>query len=210
MNYCNYTSENLLIELIEICDKCSTKTLNSAMDLFTNELNKIIDSVKQSPNPNEQLKVITDTFNNVVYNTPGDPYCDYISEILMPKEQFNILINPEYNKQLAPTSSMSFEEVGKARKSVRSKNYLDKYFKKGNLAEFGDNGLPVNKLVVGMINNGEPVKNLTARQLLDVLEDEFKGMFNDKRQRTKFLIQVMKDWYHNRISKEGLLSVTHC
>lgn len=137
MNYCNYTSENLLIELIEICDKCSTKTLNSAIDLFTNELNKIIDSVKQSPNPNEQLKVITDTFNNVIYNTPGDPYCDYISEILMPKEQFNILINPEYNKQLAPTSSMSFEEVGKARKSVRSKNYLDNYFNKApNVKEY--------------------------------------------------------------------------
>lgn len=90
------------------------------------------------------------------------------------------------------------------------KDYLDKHFKKGNLAEFGDDGLPVNKPVVGMINNGEPVKNLTARQLLDVLEDEFRGMFKDKRQRTKFLIQVMKDWYHNRISKDGLLSVTHC
>lgn len=90
------------------------------------------------------------------------------------------------------------------------KDYLEKHFKKGNLAEFGDDGLPVNKPVVGMINNGEPVKNLTARQLLDILEDEFRGMFNDKRQRTKFLIQVMKDWYYNRISKDGLLSVTHC
>ena len=54
------------------------------------------------------------------------------------------------------------------------------------------------------------VKNLTARQLYDVLEDEFRGMFPDKIQLSKFLAQVIKDWYAGRISKEGLLSTTHC
>ena len=89
------------------------------------------------------------------------------------------------------------------------KRYLDKNFKKGNLAEFGANGLPVNTPVVGLLNNGQVVKNLTAKQLFDVLEDEFRGMFSDKIQRSKFLAQVIKDWYANRISKEGLLSTTH-
>lgn len=89
------------------------------------------------------------------------------------------------------------------------KKYLDKNFKKGNLAEFGANGLPVNTPVVGLLNNGQVVKNLTAKQLFDVLEDEFRGMFSDKIQRSKFLAQVIKDWYANRISKEGLLSTTH-
>lgn len=90
------------------------------------------------------------------------------------------------------------------------KNYLDKNFKKGNLAEFGANGLPVNTPVVGLLNNGQVVKNLNAKQLFDVLEDEFRGMFSDKIQRSKFLAQVIKDWYANKISKEGLLSTTHC
>lgn len=90
------------------------------------------------------------------------------------------------------------------------KDYLDKNFKRGNLGEFGDNGLPVNTPVVGLVNGDKVVKNLTARQLLDVLEDEFRGMYSDKIQRTKFLTQVLKDWYNKKISKEGLLSKTNC
>ena len=90
------------------------------------------------------------------------------------------------------------------------KKYLDKHFKKGNLAQMGSNGMPINEPVVGLIAGNEVVKNLTARQLLDVLMDEFRGMFSDKIQRSKFLALVIKDWYAGKISKEGLLSTTHC
>ena len=90
------------------------------------------------------------------------------------------------------------------------KSYLDKHFKKGTLNQFGDNGMPQNIPVVGMLSNGEVVKNLTAKQLFDVLEDEFRGMFSNKIQRSKFLAQVIKDWYANKISKDGLLSQTYC
>lgn len=90
------------------------------------------------------------------------------------------------------------------------KKYLDNNFKRGNIAEFGNNGLPVNNPVVGLLNNGEVVKNLTARQLFDILEDEFRGMFSNKLQRSKFLAKVIQDWYANKITKDGLLSVTHC
>lgn len=90
------------------------------------------------------------------------------------------------------------------------KAYLDKNFKKGKLAQFGDDGMPEGLSVAGMMSGGNVVKNLTARQLFDVLENEFRGMFSDKIQRSKFLAQVIKDWYAGRISKEGLLSTTHC
>lgn len=90
------------------------------------------------------------------------------------------------------------------------KSFLDKNFKKGNISQFGSNGLPVNVPVVGVLCNGQVVKNLTAKQLFDVLEDEFRGMFNNKIQRSKFLVQVIKDWYYNKITKEGLLSKTYC
>lgn len=90
------------------------------------------------------------------------------------------------------------------------KAYLDKNFKKGKLAQFGDDGMPEGLSVAGMMSGGNVVKNLTARQLFDILENEFRGMFSDKIQRSKFLAQVIKDWYAGRISKEGLLSTTHC
>ena len=97
-----------------------------------------------------------------------------------------------------------------ANKVLLVKDYLDKHFKRGNLAQFGANGMPEGTPVVGILSGGEVVKNLTAQQLFDILEDEFKGMFSDKIQRSKFLAQVIKDWYAGRISKEGLLSATHC
>ena len=93
------------------------------------------------------------------------------------------------------------------------KKFLDKNFKRGKINEFGNNGLPVNVPVVGMLNNPEGtevVKNLTAKQLFDILEDEFRGMFSNKIERSKFLAKVIQDWYYNKISKEGLLYSTQC
>ena len=94
------------------------------------------------------------------------------------------------------------------------KKYLDSHFRKGTLAQFGDDGMPVNTPVVGVIVAGssdkDVAKNLTARQLFDVLEHEFRGMFSDKIERSKFLAQVIKDWYADKITKDGLLSKTNC
>lgn len=90
------------------------------------------------------------------------------------------------------------------------KNYLDKNFKKGKLNEFGENGMPQVIPVVGILSNGEVVKNLTAKQLFDILENEFRCIYSNKIQRSKFLAQVIKDWYANNISKEGLLSQNFC
>ena len=90
------------------------------------------------------------------------------------------------------------------------KNFLDKNFKKGTLNQFDDNGMIKNIPVAGMILNGEVVKNLTKKQLFNMIEHEFRGMFSNKIQRSKFLAQVIEDWFSNKISKEGLLSKTHC
>ena len=91
------------------------------------------------------------------------------------------------------------------------KEFLDKNFQPCKLNEFGDNGAPVATPIVQMKGpDGSPVKGLTARQLYDYLEPQFANMFSDKIQMSKFLVQVIKDWYYGRISKEGLLSTTHC
>lgn len=94
-------------------------------------------------------------------------------------------------------------------KVLRVKEFLDKNFKRGSLTGLGNNGFPKNTPVVGMISNKEVVKNLTAEQLLYLLEDEFRGMFDDKEKLKRFLKQVMKHWYYKNISKEGLLTITN-
>ena len=95
-------------------------------------------------------------------------------------------------------------------KVLHVKNFLDKNFERGNLGKFGDNGFPLNEPIVGMKFNGKVVKNVTGEQLLDILNDEYRALYNDKIRNEKFLATVMRDWYYKKISKEGLLSVTHC
>lgn len=121
-----------------------------------------------------------------------------------------IILTEAQEKQLLEYIIMEKTYPIEPNKVLLVKKYLDKNFKQGKLDEFGSNGLPNSTPVVGMLTNGKVVKNLTAQQLLDVLEDEFRGMFSDKTQNKKFLIQIIKDWYYNRISKEGLLSKTNC
>lgn len=87
---------------------------------------------------------------------------------------------------------------------LRVKDYLDKNFQRGNLGEFKSDK-PVNTPIVGMLLNNKVVKNLSDKQLLDMLEDEFAGIFNNKQQRRWFLAKVMKHWYYKNISKEGVL-----
>lgn len=121
-----------------------------------------------------------------------------------------IIITEKQEQQLLEHLIVEQEFPIEPQKVLLVKSFLDKNFKRGNLSEFGDNGLPTNNPVVGLLHNGEVVKNLTARQLFDVLEEEFKGMFSNKIQRSKFLAKVIQDWYANKISKEGLLTSTHC
>ena len=89
------------------------------------------------------------------------------------------------------------------------KKYLDDNFKRGNLEQMGDNGLPVNIQIVAIINSqtGNVAQNMYDYQLLELLIEQFKNMFVDEVERKRFLTQVMKDWYYNKISQYGSLSV---
>lgn len=90
------------------------------------------------------------------------------------------------------------------------KKYLDKNFSRGSMDSIGPDGYPKKTNVVGMKDNkGEVFKNMTFEQMLDLLEDKFHTVYTDKTKRSKFLEQVLKDWFNKKISKEGLLSVNH-
>lgn len=87
------------------------------------------------------------------------------------------------------------------------KKYLDNNFAKASVDEVSPEGYPIDVPMVGMKNSaGHPVKNMTDKQLFYFLQDKFKDILSDKSKRDKFIIQVMKDWYNNKITKDGVLS----
>lgn len=90
------------------------------------------------------------------------------------------------------------------------KRFLDGGFKRGTAEEVGADGFPHVRPVVAMLSSGgEELKNLEFDELKDLLVDKFKKMFLDTDEREKFLGQVMKDWYNNKIGLYGSLSVNH-
>lgn len=88
------------------------------------------------------------------------------------------------------------------------KDYLDKNFAKANSTTFGNDGTPKNEKIVAWLDDYKQiVKTLTDVQLFYVIQDQFKNILPDINERDKFLKQIIKDWYNNKISKNNSLSV---
>lgn len=64
------------------------------------------------------------------------------------------------------------------------KQYLDKHFKNASLY------------------------NMTPRELLLMVDDEFVGMMKDENDRRKFLKQIIRDWSSGKLKDDGVLSVS--
>ena len=92
-------------------------------------------------------------------------------------------------------------------KVLSIKDYLDKNFTRYESIDVDEDGYPKLYNAVQLIMNGQPVKPMTMEELLRHLDDKFINMIRDKSDRRKFLIQVIKDWYNNKIDRNGLLSV---
>lgn len=92
-------------------------------------------------------------------------------------------------------------------KVLSIKDYLDKNFTRYENIDVDEDGYPKSYNAVQLIMNGQPVKPMTMEELLRHLDDKFMNMIRDKSDRRKFLIQVIKDWYNNKIDRNGLLSV---
>lgn len=88
------------------------------------------------------------------------------------------------------------------------KKFLDNNFKRASMSQINNSGMPVNTPIVGMMDNrGNIIKNMSDRQLFDLMQDKFKNIYDNNIQRDKFIAQVIKDWYYNKIDNNGLLSV---
>ena len=91
------------------------------------------------------------------------------------------------------------------------KKYLDRNFVKGNYSCVDANGDIKNAPIAGMKNpeTGKIEVNLYKGQVFDKLESEFKNIYDDKVQRTKFLKTVLDYWFRDKVSYTGQLEGTN-
>ena len=117
------------------------------------------------------------------------------------QEQYLIgmLLNEEKNYPVEPANALVV------------KKYLDKNFIRGNFSNINANGDIENSPIAGMKNpkTGKVEVNLYKSQVFDKIEAEFKNIYQDKVQRTKFLKAVLEYWFKDKISAEGMLKGTN-
>ena len=95
-----------------------------------------------------------------------------------------------------------------ADKVIMVKKFLDKGFMRQLQDDIDENGYPKKKCVVILKStDNQPLKTMAMRELLLMLDDKFNSMVKDEKDRRKFLKQIIRDWFDNKISKQGLLSV---
>ena len=120
-----------------------------------------------------------------------------ITQVGQPVAQF-------YDDGAVSFSISSYESEGRK----LYKDYLDKNFARASATIFGEDGRPQVKQVVAWLDDYKQiVKTLTEVQLFYIIQDQFKKILPDKSERDKFIIQVLKDWYNKKISKNYSLSV---
>ena len=119
------------------------------------------------------------------------------------------IIISEEKEHLLYEEAMLEEMFGGWGDKVKSiKDYLDKNFARAAATIFGEDGKPQVKQVVAWLDDyKQVVKTLTEVQLFYIIQDQFKKILPDKKERDKFIIQVLKDWYNNKITKNYSLSV---
>lgn len=95
-----------------------------------------------------------------------------------------------------------------ADKVLMVKKFLDNGFARQLQDDIDENGYPKKKCVVVMLSTDkQPLKTMAMRELLLMLDDKFNSMVKDEKDRRNFLKQIIRDWFDNKISKQGLLSV---
>lgn len=91
------------------------------------------------------------------------------------------------------------------------KKFLDKNFIRGNFSKVNAEGDIENAPIAGMRNpkTGKVEVNMYKSQVFDKVEAENKDIYADKVRRTKFLNTVVKAWFADKITPEGLIKGTN-
>ena len=112
------------------------------------------------------------------------------SEILEPSDKMTMPVRYPVNPQ----------------KVLVVKQFLDANFQPETMDGIGQDGLPGQLQIVGMMQNGNKLKDMYMDQVIDLLSDKFKNMFLNHDERERFIKQVFNDWYNGKITVYGGLS----
>lgn len=147
------------------------------------------------------------------YSSPEENM-DYVSQELL--KQDGVMNENKKKKIFITEEQLNFinESISQEKiivdpnKVLVVKKYLDKNFQKGGISSIGEDGYPTTIKIVAMKGtDGRPLKNMNAEQLFYLLQDKFKGLYSDTNKRDRLLKQIIKDWYKDKISKHGMLTV---
>lgn len=147
------------------------------------------------------------------YSSPEEDM-DYVSQELLRQDE--VMYENKKRKIFITEEQLNFinESISQEKmivepnKVIVVKKFLDKNFQRGGISTIGEDGYPITLKIVAMKGtDGQPLKNMNAEQLFYLLQDKFKGLCSDTNKRDKLLKQIIKDWYKDKISKHGMLSV---
>ena len=93
-------------------------------------------------------------------------------------------------------------------KVVLVKKFLDGNFMRGSIEKTADDGtMKRTGIFIQLDDKHMPTKSMmSATSVFDMIQDKFKKILPNKNKRNKFLIRLIKDWYNNKITKDGVLS----
>lgn len=121
-------------------------------------------------------------------------------EILVNEQNYQKFVDAILSEALYPISD----------KVLLIKEYLDKNFVRQTSDTIDENGYPTKEYNIAMVSRNKTIlKVFTFDELLILLDDKFHRFFKEDSDRKKFLKQVIYDWFHKKIQKNGLLSVNY-
>lgn len=86
--------------------------------------------------------------------------------------------------------------------------YLDKHFKPIKYDDINPDGDVIQPYAIQVMSvNGEPLQTISVDKLLGKIDNKFCNKIKNEQDRHRFFKQVIDDWIHGNISKEGVLSV---
>jgi hypothetical protein len=131
-----------------------------------------------------------------------------MKKVIITEEQMKALSNAIRSNKPSELPDKAGPYVINPEQVLLVKKYLDTNFKKGTIENVGPDGFPSKARIAGMLSsNGDILQNLSEMQIEDLLIEKFKNMFINHDERSKFMHQVLNDWFNDKIGMFGNLSV---
>ena len=114
-----------------------------------------------------------------------------------------IIINEKSEKRLI---QLIKEESLYTNKVLMVKKFLDDNLSRADYNQNDDEtGLPSRKQIAVWMNGNEVIKTYKDQQLIDMIQEKFKNIFDDENECYSFLKKVLIAWYKNKIDKNGVI-----